>query len=247
MDSPDITILVTAFERPEALRRLLLSIEKYAPELPVVVVDTSASVADMPIRPDVMKYIKLPFDAGVSAARNYGVRQVRTKYVFLCEEDCEFTDRTDLLRASRLLQRSDVQVLGIQASGVDYSGTFAIEDGNVVRFKRDHYAAIPLPPDGTVLRYDFVPNIFLAEQSALAMYRWDERYKTGEHFAYFYHHCPMLRVGFTPDVAITHGFPGKPSTVYKQHRLRAVEYVQDFLRRSNLRSRIDLTGHAISI
>ena len=62
----DVTAIIKTFERPHALTRLLRSIQKFYPELRVIVGDGSFSPSP---RRDV-QYIRLPPDVGVSAGRN---------------------------------------------------------------------------------------------------------------------------------------------------------------------------------
>ena len=66
IDERLVTALVKTFERPHILRRLVASIKRLYPTLPIVVVDDSrepSSLAEV-------HTIPMPYDSGISAGRN---------------------------------------------------------------------------------------------------------------------------------------------------------------------------------
>lgn len=206
-----LTILITTFKRPKILQRLLsslpLSIKQYI-------------WAD----PD--------DDVGVSFQRNSMVKMAETEYVAIIEDDCIFTEHTDLNKAVDILKRRDLDILGIDC-GVDYKGTFETKDG-IVTYKRS---------DGPL--YDFIPQIFVAKRQALLDHPWDESLKIGEHFAFFYTHRGKMKIGWTDEVSIIHDSVDNPD--YLPYRNRGIEYVKKYMRENNIKVRVDLHGERIEV
>jgi GT2 family glycosyltransferase len=106
----DLTVVVKTFERPEALRRLVESVRRFFPDVPLLVVDDSAEPLEPP--PGVTRYWHHPFNSlGVSAGRNFGVRQVETPYTLICDDDMVFGRRTDLAKMLRTVQTTPFDVV----------------------------------------------------------------------------------------------------------------------------------------
>ena len=66
--------MIKTFERPAKLKRLVDSIRRLYPGLTIIVVDDSRHPRNLPE----VENINLPFDSGVSAGRNAGVKAVGT-------------------------------------------------------------------------------------------------------------------------------------------------------------------------
>ena len=73
-----ITFIVHTFKRPNCIKRLLISKEKYYPEIKILVYDDSE------------------YDRGVSWGRNYLVSKVETPYYILLDDDWIFTPDTKI-------------------------------------------------------------------------------------------------------------------------------------------------------
>lgn len=236
------TVVIKTFERPEAVDRLVTSIRMRYPAVPVVIVDDSreidrALLARSAHEP-ATRYVHVGFDVGVSAGRNHGVRLANTRYVFTCDDDCFFGQHTDLRRAEELLEAARVDLLGIDDS-TGFWGLYSVSDG-VVECRRASRGEV-----GPVRLVDFAPSQLLAPARVLRRYRWDEALKIGEHFAYFYAHLGKIRVGYTEAVSVHHEPTRNP--LYDTYRGRARDYVRDFMRRQNLRRRVDLCGEVLEV
>ena len=93
----DTTIIITAFDRPECLDRLLVSIFQYYPDIPVIVVDNGFTEYEPEkIFKDNVKLIRAKPDSGLSACRNIAVDHVKTKYTFVTDDDVIFTNTTQI-------------------------------------------------------------------------------------------------------------------------------------------------------
>lgn len=194
--------------RPWIARRLTDSIRAYYPGIEIIVLDDED-------------------DMGVSAGRNKMVDMCRTEYCMILDDDCIFTEKTDLNLALELAK--DYDMLGIQVGEknwvLDYKGKYLVE-GSVVRLVNE----TPL---------EFIPNVFIAKTGVLRKYRWDERLKVGEHFAYFFTHRGKINIGYTNKVEIRHEHADFED--YREFRKRATDYVKMFMRENGLTKRIELT------
>ena len=69
-----MTVLIKTFERPAVFRRLVQSIRRLYPSLPIVVADDSRE----PIRLSGVETVSLPYDSGIAAGRNAGLDRATT-------------------------------------------------------------------------------------------------------------------------------------------------------------------------
>lgn len=113
----DVTILIKTFERKNMLSKLLKSIEKYYPNLPIIIVDDSKKNYKRYIMNKFSKslniqYIIEDYDIGLSKGRNILINNVKTKYFLLCDDDFEFDNRTKIELAKSELIKKDLDILG---------------------------------------------------------------------------------------------------------------------------------------
>lgn len=200
------TILFQTFKRPEACQKLLASIEKYYP----------AHIPDFVIINDDSEQ-----DKGLSWGRNFLVSQAKTPYVLIIDDDTVFTDNTKLEILEAKMDNSDLDMLGFEC-GFDYVGSYKIEK-NVVHL---------LPQRNKHGLYDYIPNMFIARRDSLLKYKWDDRLKIGEHFAYFYEHYPNLKIDYTTEVSILHEHITTPW--YKEYRSRGLQYAKQYMREKGI-------------
>jgi glycosyltransferase involved in cell wall biosynthesis len=188
----DLTVLVKTFQRPDALRRLVASIRRFYPEIAILVVDDSAEPLE-PVPEGITRYWHLPFDSlGVSAGRNFGLREVETEYVLVCDDDMVFGRRTDIAKMLHACQTTRFDVVscmwmdhdpwtGIRRGYRRYEGTLEIADGVLVH----RLGATRGTIDG-LLVFDIVHQFFVASKEVLGPEPWDARLKVaGEHVDFF--------------------------------------------------------------
>lgn len=226
---------ITTIERPRALERLLLSIAAHEPEAAVYVADQSEAFdsegydrlaqrleeAGLRRRPTVDR---LPFDCGLSTARNHLVDSTPSECKLILDDDFVFTEQTDVSKLVRLLE------LHPEAAAVG---------GGVVRGGRIRHAGTLLQRDGTTLRQlaaggplqeragirfrqtDCVPNFVLMRRQLFEHMRWDPDLKTaGEHIDFYLRmQDTPYGVLYTPDVTIDHP-PVEAEPGYKRLRWR---------------------------
>lgn len=223
----NITILIKTFERPVACQRLIDSIKIFYPNIDILALDDSRKHTDFGV-----PQINEDFDIGISLGRNILVEKCQTEYCMILDDDCAFTEETDLAKAIRILETNDYDLLEIaDRRGLNYRGKFDISGDTVKYITGD-----PL---------EFISNIFIAKTDILKKYKWDEDLKMGEHFAYFFLHRGKLKIGHTDEVRLDH--IGDSNTFYNNYRLRATDYVKQFMKKQGIKERIDLGGNSLKI
>lgn len=91
----DITVIMTAFRRPQKVIEQIRSIRDRYPNLPIIVADNGDDYPDLSSF-DNVQLLKLPFDSGIAASRNAAIAHVQTPLVFLTDDDHLFTDDSRL-------------------------------------------------------------------------------------------------------------------------------------------------------
>lgn len=175
-----ITAVVKTFERPRLLLRLMSSLRRRYPDLPVIVVDDSRE----PVRLPGERVIALPYDSGVGAGRAAGLAAVETPYVLNLDDDFVFCRDTDLAAARTLLERHP---------RVDLMGGVVT---NLPLYRRSESGgglydtpSEPLVPAetriGPLVVRQKVPNFFLARTESVRRVGWDERVERLDHADFF--------------------------------------------------------------
>jgi glycosyltransferase involved in cell wall biosynthesis len=176
-----LTAVIKTFERPAALQRLLTSMQRLYPGLPIIVMDDSREPGSYPGT----LTIPLPYDSGISAGRNAGLRHVSTPYVLLLDDDFIFYRHSGLAQALTLLQGEPrIDIMG--GAVLDLPFFHAHDYANSTLYPTK---AQPVLPPGSRLAglpvYDKVPNFFLARSERLRLVPWDENLKLLEHAEFF--------------------------------------------------------------
>lgn len=176
-----LTIVIKTFERPAALRRLVTSIRRMYPSIPIIVVDDSRTPSELPE----VETIVLPFDQGVSIGRQAGLDRVRTPYVMMLDDDFVFFHATGLGRALAKLERQPrIDLLGGQLIDLPY-----------LRFRQPPLgrifptSALPREPIGSridgLLVCDKVANFYIARTAAVRAVGWTPQLRRVDHADFF--------------------------------------------------------------
>ncbi|RFU64423.1 glycosyltransferase [Peribacillus saganii] len=215
--SEKVTAIIKTFERPHCLDLLIKSIKEFYPSLPIIVADDSKS----PIPRTDVEYHVLPFDGGLSKGRNFLVKQVKTPYFLLLDDDHFFINETKIESLLDVLENSDIDIVGgryIQTNGVRNSqAVFEIKNNELI------LKAAPYGKEGEVELYDNVANFFLAKTDKLQNHIWDERLKLGEHWDFFLSHKGNLKVAMHPEIFLFHT-NDRSNGEYNEYRNREYEF-----------------------
>lgn len=227
-----ITFGITSFERPRLLEQLVASIRRRYPQSRILVADNGRQKANLP---DDVRVLDLEFDCGLSRARNALIDNLETEFLLLLEEDFLFTDETRIEPFVEILDSDhEIGMIGGAVRGsTGRLGLYCL-DIDVFRdvmYVQDATRRMRMTANGTGYRVcDIAWNFGLFRRDFLAMHRWDDRLKVGEHAAYF-HQVKLRghwRVAATPAVALYH-VPDRRSDLYVRHRRRAKDYLHQYL------------------
>ena len=237
-----LSIVVKTFERPNALRRLVKSIRRFYPAIPVLVVDDSAEPLDPPPE-GVTRYWHHPYSSlGAAGGRNVGLRSVETPFVLFSDDDMVFERRTDIGRMVAAVEGTPFDVVscvwldfdpwkGICRGPRRFEGTLDIEDGLLVHrlgATRGTRSGLPV--------FDIVHQFFVARVDRLGPDPWDAELNLSEHYELF---LDLRERGLActrlPDVVVQH----RPELPLEYHSVRADtrEYVDRWLAKRGLRGR----------
>ena len=242
------TFIIKTFERPDKPVALVKSIQKFYPEVPIIIIDDSKKPIKEKWAPHI-QYAHTEYDIGLSEGRNRAVKLVKTKYFVLLDDDFEFTERTKIEIFKELLEKYNFDLIGADLVNYDwhiskFAGFFKIYRkvlySCIYRDPTDGYDAIPV---------DFTHNFFLAKTDVIQKNLWDSELKTAEHESFFLNlKNNHVKVGYTPHININH-WPDYGETldgeiinqVYYDHRIvRAGFYSKLFFKKKGLKKHVTL-------
>lgn len=178
-DVDDVTVVVPVRDRPARLARLLASLPQ---SLPVVVVDDGSRDPDRVAEVATDHHARLvvhPVNRGPAAARNTGLREVRTPYVVFCDSDV-VPEPGWLARLRRHLDDPAVAVAAPRVGGGEDSDT---GESWIARYERTR-SSLDLGPDPAAVRIrgrvSYVPSACLLARVADLGDGFDETLRSGE-------------------------------------------------------------------
>lgn len=83
----DVTFLVKTHERPQCLRKLLLSLRTQFPRTRVIIADDGRVSLRHQLNDELVTVLTLPYDVGLSAGRNALLERVETTYFVTLDDD----------------------------------------------------------------------------------------------------------------------------------------------------------------
>ncbi|WP_174299389.1 Stf0 family sulfotransferase [Caulobacter sp. S45] len=203
---PDTALVFTTIERPQCARRLISSAHDHHPELAIYVLEQSdvATALEAFCTDLGATYIRLPYDAGVSVARNAATAVVRQPYFIMADDDFVIDRPLPIETARRfLLAMPDFVMVGgdldepfrpskARASLTSHRGrNIAIDQtgGGVILISAEFAGneAISFENE-TFYPCDMLSQWGLCDTERFRSHglQWDERYKTGgEHIDFF--------------------------------------------------------------
>lgn len=235
-----IDFCITTVKRPHALKRLLLSIVKYYPSAHIHIADQN-EIFDQDFYEkltrdfaftDFTGYFNvnhLPYDCGISYARNNLVVSTPNRYKLILDDDMVFSERTDIAKFVELLEANPsagvigglITRLGQEKhfeSGLERRGDtlWMVPDENPYR---NH--------NGIRFRKtDCIFNFALFRKDVFSHIQWDPEQKLSEHLDFYWRMKKVpIDVLYTPDVAIDHP-PTESANEYKNLRWRSTYHVR---------------------
>jgi len=239
--------LITTFERPEALEKLLISIIKYYPDANIIIGDQSKKFkvkkyqelwkklfdAGLQNKPTAHN---LPYDCGLSFARNFLIEHSEAKYKLILEDDFEFTEDTKIETMVKLLKnRPKTGIVGgeVIKDGIvtPFEFKFA-KKGDLMQQESDgdnweNIDNVKVKPTGSVM------NFMMVRREVFLDVKWDPAIKIhGEHTDFFWRLSETdWEILFTPEVKINHIHNSNDN--YKPFRKRR-EFYKKVFRKHNI-------------
>lgn len=210
-------------DRYTHLDHLLSSIFKYYPDAKVTVADQSKEIQPSVYDPYNVKVLPLPYDCGLSHARNTLVAETTEPYLLLLEDDFLFTENTKIENMLTLTDKADIVGGAVYRKDyrIPFEHYFEIKDG-VLRHVPDgdhwtEYKGITYKPTGCIL------NFALFRRQVFDDIMWNRELKLREHQEFFYR-ARHKDIVFTPDVSIADN-KGRQSNAYKKLKARDEFYI----------------------
>lgn len=191
----------------------------------------------------------LPYDCGLSFARNHLVKTTPNKYKLILDDDMVFTKETDIQKMVELLEaHPSAGIVGgrVQQLGSDLHFEFKLEikgntlhqipDGNQYKTHND----IKFRKTGCVL------NFALMRGDLFNHIEWDNNLKVTEHMDFYIRMKNIpYQILYTPDVVIDHP-PIEREQDYKELRQRK-EFLVQMLQKHKVTRVVYLNGQVTEI
>jgi len=245
--SEEIAVIYTTFLRDWLAKKTIISIVKnWKPGFDLFVGDqgregseTEKEFFDFFIK-EAKTWKPLPFDCGVSYARNYLIKAAVEKgihYCLLTADSIEFIPETvsNLDKGIQLLQNNpSVGILGFDLNNrTPWEYLMDIQNGHFLLKKND---AIEIDPQTglRIKRCDICRQFFLAKIDTILAVKWDEALKTGEHEDFFWRYKQAgYQVRWTPDIAGNY-IDYKPAEYLKYRMRQYSEFRRILFKKYNL-------------
>lgn len=223
-----LTAIIKTFERPKCLNRLLSSIQKFYPDLQIMVADDSLGEQARKIQAfPKIQYLRLASDVGISAGRNTMLARIRTPYFLLLNDDLQFNRNTKietLLQhvasgqqdlAAGALVRCQRKLLFVRRQAETVHGNFHVQ-GEQLTLRRGGTLI-----DDDTIQCDLVPNFFIAKTDRVrGMGGWDPDLKLNEQEEFFFRAKQFgLRVRIHPTITAWH-WASRTGPHYSKYRSR---------------------------
>ena len=245
---PDLqtTFIIKTFERPEKLFVLLKSIDKFYPEVPVIIIDDSKKPIKKEWLPHI-QYVYTEYDIGVSEGKNRAVKLVKTKYFVPIDDDFEFTEQTHIEVFVTLLQKYNFDLIGGRVC--DFGHSYSNFTGFLKIYRKVLYTCLHKfssdVPDAVPV--DITVNFFLAKTDVIQKNPWDSELKTRDHHSFFFNlKKHNVKVGYTPYVSVNH-WPDRgkkkdgtiTNQVYHDNRMgRYSSYISIFHKKEGIKKHV---------
>ena len=195
-----VTAVIKTFQRPRQVRRLVASMQRVQPDLPILVVDDNRDPTPIPGT----ELLAMPFNSGISAGRNAALAQVETPYVLLLDDDFVFTRQTALAGPIATMEaHPEIDILG---GAVVNLPDFSVNDYSLITMtphpaepRFDHGATI-----GGLTVYSKVPNFFVGRTERVRAVGWTEELKVYEHHEFFWRAWGELTTVYDPSWRVIH-------------------------------------------
>ncbi|XP_013395489.1 beta-1,4 N-acetylgalactosaminyltransferase 1 [Lingula anatina] len=198
-----VTVVVKTIQRLTSVMRLIESLHSFYPGVKVIVVDDHFNIT-LPSPEQVksmhrlwrefmakfhglVKYIKLPGNAGLAKGRNTGLKDVKSEYFLLLDDDFIITNQTNITKMVDILDRTDLTlVAGTLANNGPFICVLRIHPSSTgsslqpCEYMNMAYEEVPSFP--SCYAVDYVLNLFLARTKNIReIGGWNNNLLVNEH------------------------------------------------------------------
>jgi len=212
------------------------NIEDYSEEK-TIFYHTACAKAHDDLHQDRFKVVKLPYDCGLSYARNKLVEkamEIGADYCVISADSIMFTESMKKLNELFICFK-EYDVVGLELKGrISWEAYLDIQEAFVFDFIERHpvNALLDRYTDKqiTVHTCDVIRNFFMAKTPVLASVLWDDNVKMGEHGDWFWRlKQEGFKVGFTD--YCEGQYRSNIETEYKQLRQKNLEIGKDYMKK----------------
>ncbi|XP_002741838.1 beta-1,4 N-acetylgalactosaminyltransferase 2-like [Saccoglossus kowalevskii] len=250
--SNKVTVVSKTFERYDCINKLILSVNKYYPNMSILVADDSR--VKQQLNGTNVKHFHMPFLEGLGAGKNLLVSQVRTKYFLWTDDDFVFINETILERFVEKLESPTAELDLVAGYVMDNRGMVSDTIDNDIwkwvsyRREEDGSGCIRRTdspfPYGNVKEFkncnykDVTPDFFLAKTEAVRKVGFDPEFERISHREFFIDGIGYLKIAQCDDVVILHD--RERNKVYNKYRHSnfpepvAIEHSNHVLFKNNL-------------
>jgi len=190
----NITIIIKTFIRPDCCICLVESIIKKYPKISIIVADDGDESPDLSSYSNV-KYMKMPFDSGVSAGRNLLMDNVKTKYYLSVDDDMVFTESTNLEIPYKILEENcEIDMVGGNVNNIIYHGLLEKVDDVMNFYKKKVKKYINNYPI-----YDIILQFYLVRTDKIVKIKYDPELKIVDHMEFFWRAKNSLNITYIGD------------------------------------------------
>ena len=201
-----IDIVITTMDRPECLKNLLESIYKYYPDFQydIYIADQSKHFLPESYQIRNENVIRLPFDCGLSYARNYLFDYTPSPYKLLLDDDFIFNEHTNIETLLEIAEHLDADIIGASVINpgnklLHYEFDFEIKGDILYQTSIDDHFEVY---NGIQYKKcDCVLNFGLFKKD---IHRWDNDLKVMEHMNFYVRLLGKANIYYVPQVSIDH-------------------------------------------
>lgn len=240
-----VSLIVTAFSRPNSLRTCVESIRKFYPNIEIIVSDNGKK--DPKFNHELIntykcRYLGLPFDCGMGHSRNAALDIISNKYVVIIEDDFEFTEYTNLEKFKTILDKdSSIGVVG--GKPITRAGKVGTVGSRIlINKEKEIFWRIPVENpewkevEGIKYYYADYTRQFLMIRNSPDI-RWDDEIVVGAgHILFFLTiKCHTnWKVAYVPEIEIVHYRASRGDKEYMYYRRRKI-WKRKFYEKTGLR------------
>lgn len=232
-----LALAFATIERPPVVQRLIRSVRRYFPDMPIYVADQSREIGRMLAFYDAHRVhlVTMPFDAGVAASRNWLVAAMTEDFFVLCDDDFILDSQTSFGDALAIFAaRPEIGVIGGRlrdtSNGTPYDRHWEMH----LHYDRAGRLLTSIPiyrfaprqrrlGDIAYYECDTVLNFAVFRRAIFADgIGWDERFTCNGEHEDFYLNLKLNsahRVGYLPSMVALHDHPA----VFARYRARLRE------------------------